>query len=233
MVSKNRRLVSGLLSALLVSGSASAGFVGSAAGAAKSALELPLNVAGKVVGSVVGAAALAGVGYILYLSYRGYKAILDGSIGLYCFSEKGLSDIFVDALREYNPAKGSVYECLKNSAKVVGAAASGLATKLSQLSGNKIVKGNVSLKKVVNEYCGDKIHLNDVTASKIVISAVEGRVKSDVAKGKITANHGELSKLFWRGVVRIFPESCWRQLVWGSENNVTDDIEDRAPYQLF
>ena len=70
MVSKNRRLVSGLLSALLVSGSASAGFVGSAAGAAKSALALPLNVAGKVVGTAVGVATLIGGGYILYLSYN-------------------------------------------------------------------------------------------------------------------------------------------------------------------
>ena len=218
MVSKSRKLISGLLSALLVGGSASAGFVGSAAGAAKSAITLPLNVAGKVVGTAVGVVGLAAAGYTAYLSYCIWNKVLDGSLGFYCFSEKELSSIFDDALREYNPNKdkAGIFGYLVGGAKFVRAAASGFATKLDQLSGVEVVEKNVSLRSVVSDYLKTFKELPKRSNSEVVVDAVRSKLSIDSKRGDIKGYYAYLSELFWVSLINtreFFSESCFDELV--------------------
>ena len=222
MVSKNRRLVSGLLSALLVSGSASAGFFRSTM---------------KLAGGVATLAAGASVGYFSYQLFLALGKLSDGSIGFYCCSDGELKDIFdgveydCDARGLGDAVSGAICGHLKASALVVGAVVRKLAAKLRQLSGNEVASkdvGGVSLKEVVVDYIRyikSKSGDVSVTDSKVVKDAVEWKVYNDVCSGKVNGYYGFLSRLFWRIVIDAnFSEECWKNLVDSARKDVYPDL---------
>lgn len=225
MVSRNRRLVSGLLSAILAGSGAFASSSsddvtrvrsGSVAGkVVKGAVKLPFKVAYNVVklpvklaygvvsgviGTALSLAGLALTAYGAYVIYEFAKSIGSGEVGIYCKSEKEMKQIFDEVISKQDPVVNKAVNLVGN-----------LDEKGLQMVGVRVAQGNISLNAVIFEYLKES-NDNDV-ASAVVIKAIEKRVESDVNRGVISSLYGKYVRLWWKAVVKLVPESRWNAIV--------------------
>lgn len=244
MVSKNRRLVSGLLSAILAGSGAFASSSsddvtrvksGSVAGkVVKGAVKLPFKVAYNVVklpvklaygavsgviGTALNLAGLALPAYGACVIYKFAKSVTNGEVGIYCKSEKEMKQIFGNVVSKGGNVVDKAVDLVDD-----------LRRKGIQMVGAKVVEGNVSLNSVIFGYLSRKPGADGV-ASAVVIRAIEDRVESDVKSEAISSLYGKYVRLWWKAVVKLVPESRWERLVEDAKYGIPQVVDETTPFQ--